>query len=71
MEELKQDKYYCDYRGNGYGPFDTEEEAEKACRLKMKAPYTIAYISKGNAVTVGKQLHRDSDLLDTKIIYLK
>jgi len=38
MEELKQDKYYCDYRGNGYGPFDTEEEAEKACRLKMKAP---------------------------------
>ena len=40
-----KNKYYFIFRGNGYGPFDTEKEAEKKAKLKLteEHPYYSIY----------------------------
>lgn len=40
----EEGKFYFKYRGNGYGPFDNEEEAKSAARKKNDGKYNRAWL---------------------------
>jgi len=48
------ERYYYQYRGNGYGPFNTEEQSISDFRIRrMKGDnykYGVAHLYKGNTI---------------------